>query len=189
MTDTMKNAIIAGTVALITGLLAALITLYFKSADLASASRAAEGAQQKVGELLKKVDETKQTVDGRTTTLLKQIEDTKREMHGLTWTSAKLEIGWASFGSGYADLAYAKDGVGIVRLRGRVKSDGQGPHSLLMNLPEGYRPPTHAEAPVACFGDRPCKLIIESTGKVRFEVWNPEWVSLDNVTFSADQKQ
>jgi hypothetical protein len=41
MTDTMKTAIIAGTVALITGLITALSTLYFKSADLASASRAA----------------------------------------------------------------------------------------------------------------------------------------------------
>ena len=54
-----------------------------------------------------------------------------------TWTAVTFAGAWANFGSGYSPVAYCKDQMGAIRLRGLAKS-GSG---TIFTLPVGYRPP------------------------------------------------
>lgn len=87
---------------------------------------------------------------------------------------------WANFGSGRNDAGYYKDPLGVVHLRGLVKSGTIG--TGIFTLPSGYRPPNiqvHAVASNAAFG----YLDISTAGVVRPLVGNTAWVSLDGITF------
>ena len=87
---------------------------------------------------------------------------------------------WTNFGSGYNDAGYYKDPLGVVHLRGLVKSGTIG--TGIFTLPSGYRPPNiqvHAVASNAAFG----YLDISTAGVVRPLVGNTTWVSLDGITF------
>jgi hypothetical protein len=56
----------------------------------------------------------------------------------IVWQVPVLVNSWVNFGSGYNNAGYTKDRVGVVHLRGRIKS-GTLPGSAFI-LPVGYRP-------------------------------------------------
>jgi hypothetical protein len=64
----------------------------------------------------------------------------------LSWTNATLQNSWVSFGSPYASAGYSKDGAGIVRLRGAIKSGTSG--AVAFTLASGYRPPYQIYVPM-----------------------------------------
>lgn len=90
---------------------------------------------------------------------------------------------WTNFGSGYNDAAYYKDPLGVVHLRGLIKSGTVG--STAFTLPSGYRPPATSAFPVAsnaAFG----YLEIGSSGVViPRSPSNNAWVTLEGITFRA----
>jgi hypothetical protein len=59
--------------------------------------------------------------------------------------------GWKNLGQNYAPAAYARDGLGMVRLQGTTL-DSVAPHNPIFVLPPGYRPAAKREFPVA-FGE------------------------------------
>jgi hypothetical protein len=56
--------------------------------------------------------------------------------------------GWKNLGQGYANVAYARDGLGIVHLQGTMWNPGP-PHFPAFVLPPGYRPAATREFAVA----------------------------------------
>jgi hypothetical protein len=53
------------------------------------------------------------------------------------WQTPTLLNSWVNFGAPYTSAAYYKDTIGVVRLKGMVKS---GTTTTVMTLPVGYRP-------------------------------------------------
>jgi hypothetical protein len=105
--------------------------------------------------------------------------------------------GWENVGSGFANVAYARDGLGIVHLRGAMVSRGApGPQEAWF-LPPGYRPPSNQQFAVA-YGQNGSSQYSLSTirvlrsGAVQFVDFQPGagsnlegGVSLDGVEFKA----
>lgn len=56
----------------------------------------------------------------------------------LTWTAPTLLNSWVNYGAGTAPAGYCKDALGILHIRGYVKSGASG--TVVFVLPEGYRP-------------------------------------------------
>lgn len=176
MNPTLQTAIVSAVVAIITAVISAFTTIAVKKADidvkkaeLDEASTTAENTQQKTGKLLKEVEEAKQQLTGTNP----------------NWILARVEPGWSVYGAPYSDPSYTKDQLGFVHLRGLAKGGAQGQKNPLMILPDAYRPDHQMEIVVACSGPRACQIVIETDGRVWFELWNPGWVSVDAVTFAA----
>ena len=115
--------------------------------------------------------------------------------------------GWKNLGQGYdgtayANVAYARDGLGLVHLQGSMLNPGP-PHSPAFVLPLGYRPAATREFAVA-YGmkthpvDRESepeslsKVKVLATGEVVFEDFQPgagddefHGISLDGIEFKA----
>lgn len=53
------------------------------------------------------------------------------------WITPTLLNGWVDFSPSYSPVSFYKDSMGVVHLRGTVKSGASG---IIFNLPEGYRP-------------------------------------------------
>lgn len=61
------------------------------------------------------------------------------------WIAPTLQNGWVETiaplgGTNTASVSYSKDALGVVRLRGRVRSGATGVNSSILTLPEGFRP-------------------------------------------------
>ena len=106
--------------------------------------------------------------------------------------------GWKNLGQGYANVAYARDGFGIVHLQGTMLNPGP-PHSPAFVLPPGYRPAAEREFAVA-FGEDStfnsdeslATVQVYASGAVDFLENQPgsgghgyEGVSLDGIEFRA----
>jgi hypothetical protein len=107
---------------------------------------------------------------------------------------------WANLGNGYASVAYARDGLGIVHLQGTMASTATTPTSFV--LASGYRPAAKREFAVAygqsntCGGsgcdERLTVVQIRPSGAVEPLGNQPgagsnfsEGVSLDGIEFKA----
>jgi hypothetical protein len=109
-----------------------------------------------------------------------------------TWINATLQHGWTT--TAFYDLAYRKDSLGNVYLKG-IASGGLSTTSVLMTLPAGYRPTTTTLTfivpNIANYGT----LLIHSDGTVELEfvnngVYTPGGTAtlyLDGVRFNIDQ--
>lgn len=89
---------------------------------------------------------------------------------------------WTNYGSGYSTVAFYKDPLGVVRLKGLTKF---GSSNLIFTLPSGYRPSGHSIYPTssnALFSN----VYVNSTGDVRVEPpYSNSWVGLDTISFRA----
>jgi hypothetical protein len=74
---------------------------------------------------------------------------------------------WKNLGKGYVNVAYARDGLGIVHLRGTMAYTTFEAPSTSFILPSGYRPPAKQEFTVAYGQDNTC---IGSTCEERLAV-------------------
>ena len=119
---------------------------------------------------------TKLEVAGGTTKL--QQED---------WISAPLANSWVNHSTEFNPAAYFKDSLGIVHLRGLVKS-GSG---TIFTLPVGYRPAYRELHCVQTYSNdsnllnTAGRLDITNAGEVMMASGNNNWISLDGVTFRA----
>ncbi len=96
------------------------------------------------------------------------------------WATPPGGYGWSNYGSGQMTVAYRKDGLGIVHLRGLI-TGGTG---TMFNLPAGYRPSAivlFAVDATGAFGD----LRVHPNGDVDLDTGTGTYVSLDGVTFYA----
>jgi hypothetical protein len=110
--------------------------------------------------------------------------------------------GWANIGSGYANVAYARDGLGIVHLQGTMWEPGPPGPSTSFILPSGYRPAAKREFVVAYGQNNVCGglscdyrhtvIQVQPNGNVESLYGQPgsgsnfsEGVSLDGVEFRA----
>jgi hypothetical protein len=108
--------------------------------------------------------------------------------------------GWKNLGQGYANVAYARDGLGIVHLQGAMRNPGP-PHGPAFVLPPGYRPAATRQFAVA-YGmysstvhtrtDSLSTVKVLANGAVDFETQQVnaggdgfEGVSLDGIEFKA----
>jgi hypothetical protein len=98
-------------------------------------------------------------------------------------TAATLSGTWTNFGSGFRDAGYLKSQDGIVHLRGLIE-DGAVP-STAFTLPAGCRPSGTCIFITKCnAGD--AEIRVDSAGVVTVQSGDPNWVSLEGVSFYAD---
>ena len=102
---------------------------------------------------------------------------------------------WSNLGGGHNTAGFYKDPLGIVRLKGVVRTSlGGGTfacHSIvIVTLPAGYRPAAIVIAPTL-WNDRVARIDIAPSGDVSVcspNAWsNGDWFSLDGITFRAAQ--
>lgn len=101
------------------------------------------------------------------------------------WNGAKYTpgSGWQTYSTGYGGAAYYKDSLGVVHLRGLIKS---GTINVpVFNLPGGYRPRTRNLFPVQTHPNAIGRIDIETNGNVTVLQGSPGWVSLYGVSFST----
>ncbi|MCZ8141698.1 MAG: hypothetical protein O9273_08505, partial [Acetobacteraceae bacterium] len=100
------------------------------------------------------------------------------------WRYPNLRSGWSNWEQGYAPVSFMKDSLGFVHLRGLVKG---GTANLIFELPTGFRPAlTHVHC-VNFDAERFGRVDVMNDGKVtRFSGGNT-WVSLDGITFKAEE--
>lgn len=89
---------------------------------------------------------------------------------------------WVNYGGGFNDAGYYKDPLGIIHLRGLVKS-GTVPSSIF-TLPAGYRP-TAEEIFSVVANDAFGRVDVDASGNVVCKVGNNAFISLDGITFRA----
>ena len=112
------------------------------------------------------------------------------------WQLPVLQNGWINYNDVYHDIyanvAFYKDSMGIVHLRGLLCNGTKG--SIMFTLPAGYRPSaTLIVVGVACnldnesTIDHPCRIDIDKTGDVHPAINANGWISLAEIDFRADQ--
>jgi hypothetical protein len=97
-------------------------------------------------------------------------------------TGVVFKNSWVNFGAPNESASYYKDPLGVVRLRGIVKSGTI--NTAMFTLPAGYRPSNTRHFAVVsngAFGD----VYVDSSGNVICSVGSNTWVSLDSVTFDV----
>lgn len=99
------------------------------------------------------------------------------------WQTPTFENGWLNYGAGYAPAGYFKDSQGIVHLRGLV----EGGTGDIFSLPAGYRPAYRAIFIVMADPNDRGRIDIAPDGDVSFSVGSNNWVSLEGITFRAEQ--
>ena len=99
------------------------------------------------------------------------------------WQSVTFRNGWTNYSTSYNQAGYFKDSMGIVHLRGLVKSGLIG--KAIFILPAGYRP-QRRELHVVCTSPNASgRVDIDTSGNVLATSGNNGWVSLDGITFRA----
>ncbi len=104
------------------------------------------------------------------------------------WTAITLVNSWVNFGSGYNTAAFFKDPVGVVHLRGLIRSGTTTAGTLLFTLPAGYRP-----AAIELFNVQTLvsstytigRVDINTSGQAIFQTGGNTYLSLDGLTFRA----
>lgn len=104
------------------------------------------------------------------------------------WIAPTLLNGWLNYGNGYNNAGYYKDDLGIVHLRGLIKSGTLA--QIVFYLPVGYRPlTTNMIGSISSNGtnDIATRLEIRNDGSVYPMVGGSAFFSLDGITFRAEQ--
>jgi RNase P/RNase MRP subunit POP5 len=105
------------------------------------------------------------------------------------WTNfySSLGLSWVVYGNGYNYPSYYKDALGMVRLRGTMKSGSNG---VFYTMPAGLRPANKLAFPIVCgaSGTQVGYLTVDSTGGLNIQVpsGGNAWVPLDGITWFAE---
>jgi hypothetical protein len=100
------------------------------------------------------------------------------------WQTPTLENGWVPFATGYNPPGYFKDSMGIVHLRGLVRSGKIG--FSIFTLPIGYRPEFQNIFAASTAPDVYARLDVLTDGRVFPQTGSANsWLSLDGITFRA----
>lgn len=98
------------------------------------------------------------------------------------WKTPTLLNSWADYGAPFAPTGYCVDTLGIVRLRGVVKSGTVGASTPIFTLPSGFIPPYESMFAVQSSGAIG-RVDIDASGNVIVYVGNNAYVSLDGISF------
>ena len=99
---------------------------------------------------------------------------------------ATLQSAWINYGSGTQSAQYWKDRLGIVHLRGMVRSGGIP--STMFQLPVGFRP--SADEYFAVDSNSAHGLVyVTASGNVIAQAGSNLWISLSGITYRADYPQ
>ncbi|MBL8924118.1 MAG: hypothetical protein JNJ54_35005 [Myxococcaceae bacterium] len=107
------------------------------------------------------------------------------------WIGAAALFGanWQNWGAPFANAAYSKDSLGIVRLRGLVQTTVvRAGGSIPFTLPSGYRPPAdEAFSAVGIGAGGFVRVDVQANGQVVISPAVPvnEWVSLSGISFAT----
>lgn len=99
------------------------------------------------------------------------------------WMAPTLMNGWTKHDSEYATAGFYKDGLGVVHLRGFIKSGSIGTNAF--TLPSGYRPTTPIYLPVVSYNAFGA-INIKPTGEVFITAGSNAWVCLDGASFRVE---
>ncbi len=98
---------------------------------------------------------------------------------------ADFQNGWTNYGGDWNRAAYFRDSLGIVHLRGLIKSGVVDPNTGFFTLPEGFRPPGNELRMVENCGYS-TRVDVLKSGQVRaYNPNNNRWISLDGISFRA----
>lgn len=99
-----------------------------------------------------------------------------------SWKDATLLNGWVNYGAPFTPASYCIDTLGIVRLRGLVKSGTIGESTPIFQLPAGFLPPYTYIFVISsnlAFGE----VRVDAQGNVYAESGSNSYVSLDGISF------
>jgi len=99
------------------------------------------------------------------------------------WQTPTLLNSWANYGGSYNPAGYFKDSMGIVHLRGLVRS---GTASTIFTLPVGYRPDYRQLFATETSPNVNGRLDVDTSGNVIMYGGSNAWFSLDGATFRAE---
>lgn len=107
----------------------------------------------------------------------------RRQVDVEAWNAPTLLNSWVNFAGGYLAAGYYRDAMGVVHLRGMIKSGVVG--SSAFDLPAGYRPT--AQTRFACESNSGHGVVVvqSATGSVVPGVGSNAWFSLDGITFDT----
>ena len=110
-----------------------------------------------------------------------EVKGGQTKLEQENWKAPKFENGWVNYSSTYNAAGYFKDSLGIVHLRGLVKSG----RDVIFTLPEGYIPTKRELQAVQTNNNTIGRVDILTNGQVLVVKGDPGWVSLDGITFMA----
>lgn len=99
------------------------------------------------------------------------------------WRAVSFLNGWTNYGGSYNPAGYFKDNMGMVHLRGLVKSGAIPKHIFI--LPTGFRPQYRELQPVQTNSNTIGRVDVLTDGRVHVTAGNAGWLSLDGITFRA----
>jgi hypothetical protein len=101
------------------------------------------------------------------------------------WTAPSLLNSWVNYSAAYSAAGYFKDTLGIVHIRGLVKSGTSGT-AVMFTLPVGYRPEYQSIFPASMNPDVFSEIQITTGGNVFANpTGSTTWTCLDGITFRA----
>lgn len=102
------------------------------------------------------------------------------------WCTLTLQNSWVYYGSPFTTAEYTKASDGTVHLKGLIRSGTATSDTVLAQLPAGYRPKERLLFQNQNGGGLG-RVDVDSSGNVRILIGSNAWLSLDGITFVAEQ--
>jgi hypothetical protein len=122
---------------------------------------------------------------------LTAVELTKANRQQGQWIAPTLLNGWVNTDTTtYNGVGFYKDEMGIVHLRGNIKSGTASAGTALFYLPVGYRPLSGSMFTVSTnngTSDVLGRINVWASGQVAIYAGSNSWLSLEGITFRAEQ--
>lgn len=99
------------------------------------------------------------------------------------WTTPTMANSWVRYDANYDNVGYFKDSANFVHLRGLIRSGTAG---TVFQLPVGYRPSLRKIFP-SVSNQTISRTDVRPDGWIELSVYNNAWVSLEGITFRAEQ--
>lgn len=102
------------------------------------------------------------------------------------WFNIPLINSWGAYGSIFTPPQYSISSDGLVSLRGLISAGSMTSDGVIGTLPVGYRPGQrvlYATVSMLAYS----RVDVDAAGNIRFGTGNNGWLSLDGITFYADQ--
>ena len=117
---------------------------------------------------------------------LEEIEqDVKNIVTPSEWITPTLTNGWVNFGDTKSTLQYMKDRLGFVHLKGQIKNGVAT--AAFANVPAGYRPLQELKIPIINGTSVKTLTILPAGFLVSYDATTNTMLSVDGVTFRAEQ--
>ncbi len=106
---------------------------------------------------------------------------------GFTWTNLSLQNSWVAYGGSFSTPQYTKTSDNIVQLKGLIRLGSTTYDSTIATLPAGFRPKSRILYATSNYNNVHARVDIYPDGRVNFLGSSNSWLSLDAITFLAEQ--